>query len=113
MVTNRPVFGAISDPTRRAILDLLGERELAAGELAARFPLSRPAISRHVRVLRRAGLVRERRLAQLRYYSLNRAPLGEVDRWLERHRVHWGARLHELRRVVEASNDSTPQADGG
>jgi DNA-binding transcriptional ArsR family regulator len=113
MVTDKPVFDAISDPTRRAILDLLGERELAAGELAARFPASRPAISRHVRVLRRAGLVRERRSSQLRYYSLNRAPLGEVDRWLERHRVHWGAHLQERRRVVEVSEDSSAQADGG
>ncbi|MEO8449854.1 MAG: metalloregulator ArsR/SmtB family transcription factor [Gemmatimonadota bacterium] len=95
------VFGAIADPTRRALLDLLRARELSAGELAARFPVSRPAISKHLRVLREAGLVRERRAAQLRYYSVDPAPLADVDRWLERYRVFWATRLHDLKRHVE------------
>ena len=95
------VFGAIADPTRRAILDLLRAHELSAGDLADRFTVSRPAISKHVRVLRRAGLVRERRKAQLRLYSVDPAPLAEVDRWLERYRVFWTARLHDLKRLVE------------
>ena len=95
------VFGAVADPTRRAILDLLRSRERTAGELADQFRSSRPAISRHLRVLRGAGLVRESREAQSRIYALNAAPLAEVDRWLSRYRVFWGARLRDLKRFVE------------
>jgi DNA-binding transcriptional ArsR family regulator len=86
------VFGAIADPTRRAILDALRGRDLTAGELAQRFPVSRPAISRHLRVLRTAALVQESRQAQSRVYSLTPAPLAELDQWLSRYRVFWGAR---------------------
>lgn len=95
------VFAAISDPTRRAILDLLRQGELRAGELAVRFPVSRPAIARHVRVLRRAGLVRERRAAQARIYSLDPAALATVDSWLSPYRLYWAARLSDLKRLVE------------
>ena len=95
------VFGAVADPTRRAILDLLAGGARSAGELAEQFPVSRPAVSRHVRVLRRAGLVVESREAQLRIYALNAAPLDEIDAWLARYRVFWGARLHDLKRFVE------------
>ena len=87
------VFGAVSDPTRRAILDALREGELRAGDLAARFPLSRPAISRHLRVLRTAGLVRESRRAQARVYSLDAEPLLALDRWIADYRGCWDARL--------------------
>jgi len=76
---------------------------MSAGDLARRFPVSRPAISRHVRVLREAGLVRERREAQSRRYSLNPAPLVQVDRWISAYRVFWSARLHDLKRYVEGS----------
>lgn len=95
------MFAAISDPTRRAILDLLRQGELRAGELAVRFPVSRPAIARHVRVLRRAGLVRERRAAQARIYSLDPAALATVDSWLSPYRLYWAARLSDLKRLVE------------
>jgi DNA-binding transcriptional ArsR family regulator len=102
MVTqDRAVFAAISDPMRRAILDLLRGREMSAGELASRFPVSRPAVSRHVRVLREAGLLQERRDSQFRRYSINPAPLAQVDRWIAAYRVFWGARLHDLKRFVE------------
>lgn len=96
------VFDAISDPTRRAILDLMRQGEVGAGELADRFPVSRPAISRHVRVLRRAGLVQQRREAQRRYYSLRPEALSEVDRWLAPYRVFWSARMVDLKRTAEA-----------
>jgi DNA-binding transcriptional ArsR family regulator len=109
MVTDIDVYAALADPTRREILDLLAEREWGAGELADRFPISRPAVSRHVRVLRSAGLVRERRESQHRYYAMNAAPLRQVDRWLDRHRAHWGARLHDLRRAVEGSVQRQPR----
>jgi len=94
-------FGAIGDATRRDILDALRRQDLAAGELAARFPVSRPAISRHLRILRQAGLVRERRQGQSRVYSLDPRPLADIDRWLARYRMFWAARLHDLKRHVE------------
>ncbi len=94
-------FDAIADPTRRAILDHLRERELGAGEIARRFSVSRPAIARHVRVLRRAGLVRERRAAQMRFYSLEPKGLAEIDRWLEPYRLFWAARMTDLKAFVE------------
>ena len=103
MVTlGRPVFSAIADPTRRAILDTLRRGEHSAGDIAALFPVSRPAISRHLRVLRTAGLVTERPVAQSRLYSLNPEPLKDVEKWLEHYRVFWAARLHDLKRVVES-----------
>ncbi|WP_293351260.1 metalloregulator ArsR/SmtB family transcription factor [Phenylobacterium sp.] len=95
------MFGAIADPTRRAILDLLRGQELRAGELAAHFPVSRPAIAKHVGVLKRAGLLRERRAAQARLYSLDPAALASVDRWLAPYRLYWAARLSDLKRTVE------------
>jgi DNA-binding transcriptional ArsR family regulator len=95
------VFGAVADPTRRAILDILRKEELSAGALARRFPVSRPAVSRHLRVLRSAGLVKETRRAQSRLYSLEPGPLREVDRWLSDYRIFWAARLQDLKRFVE------------
>ncbi len=95
-------FGAIADPTRRAILDLVRGREMSAGDIARRFPVSRPAIAKHVRVLRQAGLLRERRAATQRFYTLDPAALREVDQWLAPYRLFWAARLTELKRVVEA-----------
>jgi DNA-binding transcriptional ArsR family regulator len=96
------VFAAVSDGTRRAILDLLRRHdEMPAGAIASRFPVSRPAISRHLRVLRGAGLVTEKRVSQERRYSLVPAPLSQIDRWLAGYRVHWAARLHDLKRYVE------------
>lgn len=99
--TGDAVFGAIADPTRRAILDLLRGQELRAGELAAHFPVSRPAIAKHVGVLKRAGLLRERRAAQARLYSLDPAALAGVDQWLAPYRLYWAARLSDLKRTVE------------
>jgi DNA-binding transcriptional ArsR family regulator len=103
MVTQSPVFDAIADPTRRAILDALRRREISAGDIAGLFPVSRPAISRHIRVLRGAGLVKERRVKQSRLYSLNPAPLRQVERWLEHYRMFWAARLQDLKEYVEST----------
>lgn len=90
MVTKEhPVFGAIADPTRRAILDSLRIKERPAGEIVALFPVSRPAVSKHLRILRTAGLVRERRVGRSRIYSLVPGPLREVEQWLEHYRVFW------------------------
>jgi len=96
------VFRALSDPTRRAILDGLRTGRRPVGEIAARFPVSRPAISRHLRVLRRARLVLEERQGRVRWYALNAEPLRDVDRWLGEYRQFWTARLASLKRFVEA-----------
>lgn len=95
------MFGAIADPTRRAILDLLRERELSAGEIAQNFRVSRPAVAKHVRVLREAGLLHERRQRTSRFYSVDGHALQSVDAWLAPYRLYWAARLMDLKRVVE------------
>jgi DNA-binding transcriptional ArsR family regulator len=89
---------AISDPIRRRVLELVRDRELPAGELAAQFEVSRPAVSRHLRVLREAGLVRERRDGKLRLYHADPAPLAELREWLD---GYWAGRLNALRDLAE------------
>jgi DNA-binding transcriptional ArsR family regulator len=91
-----PVFEALADPTRRRLLELLAAGERSAGELAGEFAISRPGVSRHLRVLRDAGLVRERGDGRRRLYSVDPAPLAEVDAWLERWRGFWDQRLDAL-----------------
>ena len=80
------VLDALADPVRRQIVELLAAGEMGAGEIAARFPVSRPAVSRHLRVLREAGLVADEVRAQRRVYRLERAPLAALDAWLDRFR---------------------------
>jgi DNA-binding transcriptional ArsR family regulator len=87
---------ALADPTRREIVALLAGGERAAGEVADRFPVSRPAISRHLRVLRDAGLVRARTDGRHRFYALDPRPLRELDDWLEPYRDLWASRLDAL-----------------
>jgi DNA-binding transcriptional ArsR family regulator len=89
---------AIADPIRRRVLELVRDGEVPAGELAEQFEVSRPAVSRHLRVLREAGLVRERRVGRLRLYRADPAPLGELRDWLER---YWDDRLEALRSLAE------------
>jgi DNA-binding transcriptional ArsR family regulator len=104
MVTQQStVFAAVADPTRRDILDSLRARERSAGEIAARFPVSRPAVSRHLRVLREAGLVHERRESRLRLYSLRPERLREIEQWIAQYRVFWSVRLQELKRLAETT----------
>ncbi len=105
-VTSRPevVFRALADPTRRAVLDLLRSGRQPAGRIAMAFPMSRPAISKHLRMLRLAHLVRERREGRNRFYQLDAEPLKSVDSWLERYRVFWSARLAGLKTWVEGES---------
>jgi len=100
-VGDDPVFGAIADPTRRAILDLLRQRPRRAGDLAACFSVSRPAIARHVRILRRAGLLNEAREGTARIYAIAPLRLAAVEQWLAPYRLFWGARRSALREIVE------------
>lgn len=95
-------FNALADPTRRAVLDLLRAGQRPAGEIARAFPVSRPAISKHLRILRRAHLVEERREGRHRLYQLNPAPLKAVDSWLDQYRRFWTANLEGLKEFVEA-----------
>lgn len=85
------VLAALADPLRREIVELLADGEVGAGDIAARFPVSRPAVSRHLRLLREAGLVVSVVDGQRRTYRLARAPLAELDAWLDRFRPLGGA----------------------
>jgi DNA-binding transcriptional ArsR family regulator len=87
---------ALADPTRRRIVELLAEGERSAGAVAAEFSVSRPAVSRHLRVLRESGLVQSRESGTSRVYSLDPAPLQELDAWLARYRGFWAQRLDAL-----------------
>src|SRR5215218_9277335 len=89
-------LAALADPTRRELVALLAEGEQAAGDLAGRFAVSRPAISRHLRVLREAGLVRARTEGRRRVYALDPRPLRELDDWLQPYRDLWARRLDAL-----------------
>ena len=95
------IFEVLADGSRRRILDLLRERERAAGELVDALELSQPAVSRHLRVLREAGLVEARVDAQWRRYRLRSDALRELDEWLEPYRLVWSGRLDELERHLD------------
>lgn len=97
----RDVFKALADPTRREILALLRDHRRPAGEIAARFSVSRPAISKHLRLLRRARLVVETRQGRERMYQLNAAPLQSIDAWLAAYRRYWRTQLQNLKHYVE------------
>lgn len=97
-------FQALADPTRRAMLDLLRRGSQPAGQIASAFPVSRPAISKHLRLLRRAHLVHEHREGRNRVYQLNPEPLRAVDSWIEQYRVFWTHSLNNLKAFVEAEH---------
>ncbi|MEZ6235886.1 MAG: metalloregulator ArsR/SmtB family transcription factor [Phycisphaerales bacterium] len=106
-------FAAVADPTRRAILDGLRTRARSAGDIAADFTISRPAVSKHLRVLSQAGLVRVVKHGRERHYHLDAAPLAAVDDWLNRYRLLWAARLANLKEYLEqeATQPPAPQPD--
>jgi DNA-binding transcriptional ArsR family regulator len=95
------VFEALADPIRRRIVELLAEEERSAGELAGHFRVSRPAVSKHLRVLREAGVVQVREEAQKRIYRLEPKALGTAEGWLARHRRFWEQRLDALEAQIE------------
>jgi DNA-binding transcriptional ArsR family regulator len=102
------VFFALADRSRRRLLDRLRGAEETAGALASGFSVSRPAVSRHLRILREAALVRERRRGRERVYTLAAERLELAGGWLDEHRVFWAARLHDLKHMIEAIPDETP-----
>ena len=95
------VFRAIADPTRREILRLLRERQHSVGEIAGNFSTSRPAISKHLRLLRSAGLVVTRREGAVGICELNAAPLHAVADWLRDYEAFWDESLRSLKSYVE------------
>ena len=99
---------AIADPTRRRIVELLADGERSAGEIAAQFETSRPGVSRHLRVLREHGLVQVRGDGQRRIYSLDAAPLAELDSWLAHYRGFWTNRLDALDTEIRRRRKGTP-----
>ena len=110
MVTNNGrldlTFGALSDPTRRAILVRLAEGEATVGELARPFEVSRPAISKHLRVLERAGLVRRTPDGRISRCELDAAPMQEAAAWVERYRLYWESQLDSLARYLDPQESS-------
>ena len=105
------VLDVIAEPTRRRILDAVRERECSVSDLVDRVGMHQPGVSRHLKVLRDAGLVEVRRDAQRRFYRLRAEPLMELDAWLEPYRAHWAGRLDALERHLKRTSRSlTPTA---
>ena len=94
-------FAALADPTRAAIVDALADGWHTVNEIVALFPLTQPSISRHLRVLREAGLVSVLPEGQRRVYQLDPRPLREIDQWLERYRKFWSLKLDALERHMD------------
>ena len=100
-------FDVLAEPNRRRILDLLRDKEeRPVGELVSGLSLSQPAVSKHLRILREAGLVEARSEAQRRLYRIRAEPLRAIDEWLEPYRLMWNSRLDELERHLDAMPDS-------
>ena len=95
------MFDVLTDASRRRILELLRDRERSVGELVDALGLSQPGVSKHLRVLRDAGLVKVRVDAQRRWYELDPRPLAEVDAWLAPYRRYWADRLDDLERQLD------------
>lgn len=108
------VADAIADPVRREILMMLRHTSLTAGDIAARFDISRPAISRHLRVLREAGLVQDQQIGRHRRYSLVRSRLGDLTAWLSQfdaQRADWSRRLAALETEVHRTRRDRTRAE--
>jgi DNA-binding transcriptional ArsR family regulator len=98
------VFAAIGDPTRRRVLDLLSRQNLAAGEIAAHFRVSRPAVSQHLHILRRARLVDVRKRGREQIYHLNSRPLRQVYDWIEHYTGFWNMKLSALGEYLDETS---------
>jgi DNA-binding transcriptional ArsR family regulator len=94
-------YAALAEPHRRQILDLLRERERSVNDLVARLDISQPGVSKHLKILRKSGLVSVRRDGRRRWYALRALPLAEVDLWLEPYREYWAGRFDALERHLE------------
>jgi DNA-binding transcriptional ArsR family regulator len=106
------VFDVLAEPNRRRILDLLQPRECSVGQLVERLELSQPAVSKHLRILREAGLVDVRVDAQRRLYRVRPDPLRAMDEWLAPYRRMWASRLDELERHLDEMDDGDDRDEG-
>jgi len=102
------VFGALADPTRRAILTRLTESDASVAEIAAPFRMSQPAISRHLKVLEQAGLISRKRRATARLSHLEAEPLREATAWLARYREYWDESYDRLDELLAALQEDRP-----
>jgi len=101
----RTAFEVLAEPRRREILDLLRDGERLAGDLVSELALSQPTVSKHLKVLREAGLVEVRKDAQRRWYRVRSAPLAEIDAWLAPYRRLWNDRLDALEHHLDTMPD--------
>lgn len=95
------VFSALADPTRRRIVERLARRRLTVGEIASEFPLSQPAISKHVRILENSGLLHRQVEGRVHYCTLTAEAMDAATRWIERQRKYWNVTLDRLGKVLE------------
>ena len=105
-------FAALADPTRRAILARLAHGEASVKDLAAPFDMSQPAISKHLRVLERAGLIEQGRQAQWRPRRLQAGPLREISEWVNQYRRHWEESFERLDSYLRELNERQDQGSG-
>ena len=99
----RDVFQAIADPNRRAIIDLLAKQTLKLNEIAERFDVSRPAISRHIKILVECGLIKIKQKGRERFCELRHLPLNEVSGWIEHHNKFWDKKLTVLKKQIKTN----------
>ena len=109
METRRDVFQAIADPTRRAIIHLLSQQSMNLNSVADNFEISRPAISKHIRILTECGLVTIRQKGRERYCNANLQPLNEVSAWVKQDRKFWNGRLDTLEELLKSDLDTDKQ----
>jgi DNA-binding transcriptional ArsR family regulator len=102
------VFGALADPTRRSILDLLSHAESRVTDLACRFSMSLPAVSKHLRVLERAGLIKRRRDGRVHRLSIEARRMRDASEWIDQYRKFWDAQLTSLSRYLEQHPNNKP-----
>ncbi|MDF2962445.1 MAG: ArsR family transcriptional regulator [Paenibacillus sp.] len=106
------VFQAIADPTRRKLLQLLGDQEMPVTVISGHFPMSRTAVSKHLRILSDAGLVREQKVGRETRYSLQAEPLLELKRWLSYYERFWENKLNRLKHLVETDDGDNFMTEG-
>ncbi|WP_199617719.1 ArsR/SmtB family transcription factor [Paenibacillus alkalitolerans] len=104
------VFQAIADPTRRELLKLLGDQEMPVTVISGHFPMTRTAVSKHLRILADAGLVKERKVGRETRYRLEPEPLLELKRWLSYYERYWENKMGALKRLVETGDNDEEQA---
>ena len=101
MLTQDKIFYSLADPGRRSILRMLSENEMTVNSIAEKFNISRPAVSKHLKILYNSNLVKQRQSGRERYYRLNPQPLNEIYKWLEYFDKFWDKKLNSLKNHIE------------